>query len=160
MAPLRRRDLPEDLNEVTEVIVDSAVEVHRHLRAGHREAHYEEALVMELTARGRRVERQVPFQLSYKDRPLGGRLVCDLIVDSRVIVEVKAVEELHGLHEAQLISYLAASGIEAGLLLNFNAPTMRGQMRRFLRPRAPIFRSSVAAEGRNGNDCAGSPRSL
>lgn len=96
-------------------------EVYRQLGHGFLEKVYENALVMELQGRGIAVEAQAPFSVRYKG-VIVGEYCADLVVDDRVIVEVKAVERLHPAHEAQILNYLKATGKKVGLLVNFNHP--------------------------------------
>jgi GxxExxY protein len=95
-----------DENQVTDAIIGSAIEVHRILGPGLLESIYEECLVVELTLRSFRSERQVPIPLSYKGRRVGGDLKIDLIVEDHIVVELKAVEKLLPVHQAQLLTYL------------------------------------------------------
>ncbi|HUS68447.1 MAG TPA: GxxExxY protein [Kofleriaceae bacterium] len=107
----------------------AALEVHRTLGPGFLESVYEEALALELTCRGIPFERQCPAVVEYKGRRVGeGRL--DFLVDRKVVVELKAVEQLGEYHTAQVLSYLRATNCRLGLLLNFNAVLLRGGMRR------------------------------
>ncbi|MCC7204387.1 MAG: GxxExxY protein, partial [Phycisphaeraceae bacterium] len=94
------------------------------LGPGYLEVIYEKAMAVEMSLRGLAFSQQVPIELRYKGQPVGeGRL--DLLVDSQVIVELKAVESLATIHQAQLLSYLRATGLRLGLLLNFNVPVLR-----------------------------------
>jgi len=110
----------ERLNTLTQQIIGAAIEVHRALGAGLLECAYEACLHFELMKRGLKVERQKPLPLEYD----GVRLDCayrmDLVVDGAVVIEVKSVESLERVHEAQMISYLKISGLKVGLILNFN----------------------------------------
>ena len=102
-------------------IVGAAIEVHRHIGPGQLESVYQTTMVHELGLRGIAHRTQVPVELLYK-----GLFVTtfrlDLVVDDRVVVELKAVDRFHPEHRAQVISYLRATGIRLGLLINFNAP--------------------------------------
>ena len=122
-----------EAKELTAAIIGAAMEVHRTLGLGLYEAVYEECLCHELKLRGIAFERQVALPVSYKgmDLPLGYRL--DLVVEDRVVLELKSVDELTGRHEAQLLTYLRLSGNRVGLVLNFGAKTIKdGIMRRVL----------------------------
>lgn len=119
--------------EVTEQVIGAAIDVHRVLGPGLLESAYEHCLCHELQLRGMRFERQVELPLFYKDLrvPLGYR--ADIIVEQCVVLELKAVERLLAVHEAQLLSYLKLSRIQVGLLLNFHARVMKqGILRRVL----------------------------
>jgi len=128
--------------DVTEGVIGGAIEVHRTLGPGLLESVYEECLAVELGLRGLRCERQRPIPLEYKGRRLGVDLKIDLLVDDRIVVELKAVENLLPVHEAQLITYLRLSGKEVGLLINFNVPLLKDGLRRFLN--SPPLRASVS----------------
>lgn len=105
-------------SEVTDAVICCFYSVYNTLGYGFLEKVYENALAVELTERGLSLQQQVPIQVLYKRVPVG-QYVCDLLVDSKVIVEVKAVRSLLPEHEAQILNYLKATGIEVGLLLNF-----------------------------------------
>lgn len=119
-------------NEITEAIVGAAIEVHRHLGPGLLESAYEECLCRELALRRVPFERQ--RQLPVEDK--GFRLECgyrlDLVVAQTVVVEVKAVEALLPVHEAQLLTYLRLGGWNIGLLLNFHTPRLKDGLRRLV----------------------------
>ena len=107
-----------DVNELTYAINGAAFEVNRLLGPGFLEKVYENALLVELKRRGLRAEAQVPVPVSYKSEVVG-EYVADIIVEGKVLVELKTVEQLDRIHEAQLLNYLKATGIEVGLLVNF-----------------------------------------
>lgn len=113
-------------------IVDAGLKVHRALGPGLLESVYEACLVHELGLRGLTVRRQVPQPLEYEGLRLDAGYRLDLLVEDRVIVEVKAVEALSRLHEAQLITYLKLSGLRLGLLVNFNVVLFKDGVRRLL----------------------------
>jgi GxxExxY protein len=121
-----------NLNQVTGEIIGAAIEVHRTLGPGLLESAYESCLAHELGMRGIRVERQKPIPLLYKGlaRECGYRL--DLLVAQRVVVEVKAVEHLLPIHEAQVLSYLKLAHCPVGLLINFNVKVLRDGIRQFI----------------------------
>ena len=109
-----------DENEISKIIVGSAIEVHRELGGpGLLESIYEEALCRELVIRGLDVQRQCPVNVEYKGLELGKKLVLDLLVEDKVVVEVKSVEKRNPIYEAQLLTYLRASRKKLGLLVNF-----------------------------------------
>ena len=109
-----------DKDPLTDKIIGCAIEVHKNLGPGLLESVYKECLHYELLNNGLFVERQKGIPLIYKDKKLDSNLVLDLLVEKSVIVELKSVECLNPIHEAQLISYLKLSGIHTGLLINFN----------------------------------------
>lgn len=106
--------------DTTRTIIGALYEVHGTLGSGFLESVYANSLVVELNAAGLRSERHVPFEIVYRGQPVG-RYIADLIVESKVVVEVKAVRAIEAAHRAQLLNYLRASGLEVGLLLNFGA---------------------------------------
>ena len=106
------------INDVTYQINGAVFEVNRILGSGFLEKVYENALLVELRKRGLRAEAQVPIKVGYKGEIVGDYFA-DLIVNEQVIIELKTVDRLENIHEAQLINYLKATGIEVGLLVNF-----------------------------------------
>ena len=107
-------------NEISKVIVDAAIEVHRELGGpGLLEDIYEEAMAEELRLRGMTVERQLPVQLKYKGKTLQKLLRLDLKINGLVIVDNKAVSEWHPVFEAQMLTYLRLTGLKLGLVINF-----------------------------------------
>jgi GxxExxY protein len=104
--------------EVTGEIIGAAFEVHGQLGFGFLEKVYENALAIELGKRGLKAEQQKPVTVHYKDEVVG-EYVCDLLVDDKVLVEIKTASRLTDAHHAQLLCYLRATGIEVGLLINF-----------------------------------------
>ncbi len=123
-------EFPEQMNDLTREILGAAIEVHRHLGPGLLERVYEVAFLHELKLRGLEVEAQVPIDVRYKDIRIGGQRL-DLLVAGKVLVEIKAVEAFSPVHEAQVLSYLKASGLRIGLLINFNVPRLMDGVRRF-----------------------------
>ena len=122
-----------DLDAVWREVVDAGLAVHRTLGRGLLESVYEACLERELTLRGLAVARQVVAPIDYKGQRIEGAYRLDLLVSDAVIVEVKAVEALSRLHEAQILTYLKLSGLKLGFLLNFNAVQLRHGLRRFVR---------------------------
>ena len=104
-------------------------EVNRLLGPGFLEKVYENALLLELNAKGLRAESQVPITVKYKDKVVG-EYFADIVVENRIIVEIKAVEKLLKIHEAQLLNYLKATGYKLGLLINFTYP--KAEIKRFV----------------------------
>jgi GxxExxY protein len=105
-------------DKLTEEIIGCAYRVHNELGAGFLEKVYENALCIELAEAGLQVEQQVPVQVSYRGH-LVGDFCADLLVEEKVIVELKAVRDVVREHEVQLVNYLNATGVEIGLLINF-----------------------------------------
>lgn len=115
----------EELNKITEAIIGAAIEVHRNLGPGLLESAHRECLRCELIQRGYEAFQEVPLPLKYKEVFLDCGYRLDLLVNDAVIVEIKSVESLAAIHEAQLISYLKISGGKIGLLLNFNVKMLK-----------------------------------
>ncbi|MBA3346881.1 MAG: GxxExxY protein [Gemmatimonadales bacterium] len=115
---------------VSHAVIGAAIEVHRQLGPGLLESIYERALCRELWLRGVPSERQVLLPVAYKGVDLDVAVRLDLIVEGKVIVEVKAVEALAPIHRAQLLTYLKLSALPLGLLLNFNVTLLRHGVRR------------------------------
>ena len=104
--------------ELTKKVIGCAFKVHNSLGSGFLEKVYENALRIELSRAGLRVEQQIPIQVYYQGEVIGD-FVSDLLVEKRLVVELKAIEKLTKLHEAQLVNYLTATGLDIGLLINF-----------------------------------------
>jgi GxxExxY protein len=107
-------------NPLTEKVIGCAIEVHRTLGPGLLESTYLHALAHELDLRGIKFRMEHPLQVDYKDVSLDCGYRVDLLVDDRLIVELKSVEALKGIHTAQTLTYMKLSGIGTGLLINFN----------------------------------------
>lgn len=113
------------IDRITSTIIGAAIEVHRSLGPGLLESAYEACLVYELTERGLRVEQQKPLPLTYKQVHLDCGYRLDLLVEGQVVVEIKSVERLLPIHQAQVLSYLKLSGSKVGLLINFNTKVLK-----------------------------------
>jgi GxxExxY protein len=107
-------------NEISEKIIGRSIEVHKTLGPGLLESAYQECLFYELQKAGLHVEKQKPLPLIYKEVRLDAGYRLDLIVESKVIIEVKSIEVLNDIHTAQVLTYLKVSGCKVGLLINFN----------------------------------------
>ncbi len=120
------------LNEVSETIIGCAIEVHREIGPGLLESAYEECLWFELKSRKLNSQRQVPLPITYK----GNRLDCgyrmDIVVENSIIVELKTVDLIKPVHEAQLLSYLRLSDRRLGLILNFHVSFMKRGIKRMV----------------------------
>jgi GxxExxY protein len=112
-------------NEISKIIVDSAVAVHRELGPGLLESVYEIVLAYELQQRGLRVNRQVPIAIRYKDMSFGKAFCADIVVDRKVIVALKLVEQISEAHKKQVQTYLRLTGCKLGFLLNFGEALMK-----------------------------------
>ena len=120
------------VNQLTEKIIGAALEAHRHLGPGLLESAYETCLAYELEQLGLAVERQKALPLTYKEIRLDQGYRLDLLVEQQVIVELKVVERVIDVYEAQMLSYLKLSGCRVGLLLNFNTKLLKDGIHRFV----------------------------
>jgi GxxExxY protein len=123
--------LPDTTERLAAEIVDAVFEVHKELGPGLLESAYKAALTIELEPRSLSFEREREVLLHYKGRPLMMHRL-DLVVGGEVLVELKAVERLHPVHLAQVISYLKSANLHLGLLVNFNAAWIKGNIRRIV----------------------------
>ncbi|MBA3406209.1 MAG: GxxExxY protein [Gemmatimonadaceae bacterium] len=126
-----RRSFVDD--PLTGQIIGAAIEVHRLLGPGLLESAYEECLCFELKILGVPFERQVPLPIEYKSMRMLHAYKVDLVIDNAVVVELKAVEKILPVHEAQVLTYLRLAGFERGLLLNFNSVPLKAGIRRLNR---------------------------
>ena len=109
-----------DLNSITGEIIGAAIDVHKEIGPGLLEGIYQRCLVYELESRGIGVEAEVPLPVIYKEMKFDAAYRADLIIDKKIIVELKAVDQMSPLFTAQLLSYLKMSSLTLGLLINFN----------------------------------------
>jgi GxxExxY protein len=119
-----------DENAIGKVVVDAAVQVHRELGPGLLETVYEVVLAHELEHRGLRVERQVPVPVVYRDLRFEEGFRADIVVEGKVIPELKSVEQVSKVHAKQLFTYLKLKGLKLGFLLNFGANLMKDGIER------------------------------
>ena len=119
--------------DTTYRIISAAIAVHRELGPGLLESVYRQCLAHRLRADGLDVKQEVPIPLRFQDLVLDGCFRADLIVDDKVLIELKAVESIQSLHESQVLTYLKLSGIRVGLLINFNVRRLRSGIHRFVR---------------------------
>ena len=120
-----------DDNSITGAVIGAAIEVHKLLGPGLLESAYEECLAREFDLRGIHYDRQKAVPVVYKDVKLDCGYRIDLVAEGRVVVELKAVENLAPIHEAIVLTYLRLSGCKIGLLINFNVVTLKEGIRRF-----------------------------
>ena len=118
------------VNEITAAIIESACKIHTKVGPGLLESAYEAILARELTKRGLTVERQKPYPIYWEGEALAEEFRVDLLVDGRVIVELKSTEAMHPVHPKQLLTYLRLSGLSIGLLLNFGQARMKDGIKR------------------------------
>jgi GxxExxY protein len=123
----------EGIETLAREIVDSGLKVHKALGPGLLESAYEHCLAYELHARGIGLHRQVALPIIYEDTKLDAGYRLDILVENAVIIEIKAVDALTRVHEAQLLTYLKLSGYRLGFLINFNTPLFKHGLRRFRR---------------------------
>jgi GxxExxY protein len=114
-----------EINELSSKIIGAAIEVHKALGPGLLESAYEECLCHELSLQGLRLERQKPLPIIYKGKQLDCGYRLDVVVENKIIIELKACEKIEPIHRAQLLTYLKLSNLNLGLLLNFNVPVLR-----------------------------------
>ena len=122
----------DERDPLTAKVIGAAIEVHRVLGPGLLESAYEECLCWELTAAGLTVRRQVPLPVVYKAVKLDCGYRLDVVVDGQLILELKTVEQLLPIHEAQLLTYLKLSGLRKGLLLNFHSSVLKNGIKRMV----------------------------
>ena len=120
------------MNKITEGIIGAAIEVHKNLGPGLLESAYQAALAYELTEHGFKIEQQKSLPLLYKNVKLESGYRLDFLVNDKVVVEIKSMEGLAPIHEAQLLSYLRLSNCKVGLLINFNVKLLKQGIKRIV----------------------------
>jgi len=121
-----------ETNQITEKIIGCAIEVHKNLGPGLLESAYEECLYYELNHHGLHVKRQLALPVVYKDVKLDAGYRIDLMVENKVIVEIKSVDAIAEIHKAQLMTYMKLANIKVGLLLNFNVTRLKDGIIRWI----------------------------
>ncbi len=124
--------LMERANQLSKQLIGAAIEVHRHLGPGLLESAYEACLCHELTLQGIAFERQVPLSIAYKGLQVDAAYRLDVTVPGLVVLELKAVDKLESIHEAQLLTYVRLSRTWLGLLINFDVPVLRDGIKRLV----------------------------
>jgi GxxExxY protein len=124
------KEYPE--KELTEKVIGAAIEVHKQLGPGLLESIYQACLARELALCGIKFEQEKPLPVEYKGVHLDCGYRLDFIVEQKVIIELKAVDELNSNHKAQLLTYLKLTGCKVGLLINFNVPLLKDGIRRLI----------------------------
>ena len=124
--------MTNEMNRITDIIISAAIAVHRELGPGLLESAYEACLVYELIQYGLSVERQKSVPVTYRGVKIDCGYRIDLLVEDKVVVELKAVERLELIYEAQLLSYLKLSGYQIGLLINFNVRMLKQGIKRLV----------------------------
>lgn len=120
------------VNQTTEAVIGAAIEVHRHLGPGLLESAYEECLCQELKLRNIPFKRQVPLPINYKGLQLDCSYRIDLLVNDELVIELKAMDAILPIHEAQVITYMRLGGWKVGLLLNFGLPMLKQGIKRLV----------------------------
>jgi GxxExxY protein len=123
--------LPKEHEKLIQRVIGAAIEVHRHLGPGFLESIYERALCHELKLQAIPFEKQVEILVPYKDISIPGQRV-DLIIDEFLVLELKAVEDILPIHEAQLLSYLKSTELKIGLIINFKVTQLKSGIRRII----------------------------
>jgi GxxExxY protein len=118
--------------DITSSIIGSAIEVHKLLGPGLLESAYEECMIYELNKKGLSILKQKPVPVIYKEIKLNCGYRLDLLVENKVLVELKAIEAIHPVHEAQVLTYMKFANIKVGLLINFNILVLKNGIRRFV----------------------------
>ncbi|MBN2489913.1 MAG: GxxExxY protein [Planctomycetes bacterium] len=121
-----------DFDELSNRVIGCALEVHRHLGPGLLESTYDECLAQELDLSGIGFKRQWPVAIEYKGRKLHSAYRIDFLVEEKLIVELKSIDEVAPIHEAQLLTYMRHAGVSIGLLINFNTRVLKDGIRRFV----------------------------
>ena len=119
-------------NEISNVIIGRAIEVHRHLGPGLLESAYKECLSYELTQAGLLVEKELAMPVTYKEVMLDHGYRIDLLVEKKVVIEAKTVEDLTDVHVAQLLTYLKLGNFKLGLLINFHVSLLKNGIKRLI----------------------------
>jgi len=120
------------MNEITEKIIGSAIEVHKTIGPGLLESAYEECLAHEMQLCGLKFERQVPLPVIYKSIKLDCGYRLDFLVEKVIVLELKAVDSIQAIHKAQLLTYLKLGGWTVGLLINFNTHVLKAGIQRIV----------------------------
>src|SRR5690554_400453 len=119
-------------NDITSEIIGAAIEVHKALGPGLLESAYNECLAYELGGRGLLVQREIPLPIVYKEIELDHGYRMDLLVENKVVVELKSVEKLTDIHTAQILTYMKLGGYDLGLIINFHVKFLKDGIRRFV----------------------------
>lgn len=127
---LHHRDTETQRDSLSELVIGAAIEVHRHLGAGLLESAYEECLCYELAQKQITFLRQLELPVKYKNLQLNSSYRIDLIVEKSLLLELKSVDKLLPIHEAQLLTYMKLGNVSTGLLINFNVPVLKNGLKR------------------------------
>jgi GxxExxY protein len=124
--------IPDEDETICTQVIGAAIEVHRHLGPGFLESIYRQALAWELAQQGFRVEEEKIIVVAYKQLQIAGQRL-DLLINGRVVVEIKCVDAFHPIHRAQVLSYLKTTNLRLGLLLNFHEEVLKDGIKRVVR---------------------------
>lgn len=138
------------IDEVSGVVVDTALSVHRGLGPGLLESVYETVLAAKLVGLGYKVDRQVPVDIEFEEMVFKAAFRADLVVADCLLIEVKSVEQLNAAHAKQLLTYLRLTSRPVGLLLNFGGETLKGNMRRIVNDYKPSASSRLRVNQKLG----------
>jgi len=130
---MRQPELSSNLERIASEIVDAAFQVHTNLGPGLLESVYEACMAYELRKRGLNIKTQLHLPIRYGDIEIEAGLRLDILVADLVIIEVKAVEEMLPVHEAQMLTYLKLTNLSLGFLINFNVPRIKSSIKRMVR---------------------------
>jgi GxxExxY protein len=119
-------------NEISKIIIGCAIEVHKQLGPGLLESAYQECLFYELKQKGLKVDKEKPMPIVYKEVKLDHGYRIDLLVENKVVIEIKTVEKLHEVHTAQVLTYLKLGNYKLGLLLNFDVSLLKNGIKRII----------------------------
>ena len=119
-------------NEISQIVIGAAIEVHRALGPGLLESAYQECLLYELKERGLKVKKEVSMPIEYKEVQIDHGYRMDLLIEEKVVVELKTVDELHEVHTAQILTYLKLGNYKLGLLINFNTKLLKHGIKRYV----------------------------
>ena len=125
-------DLPQEVEDAAHRAIGCLITVHRLLGPGYKEIIYQRAVCLEFDAQGIKFERETKILVPYKTWKIPGQTI-DLIVEGLVLIELKAVPRLREMHRRQVLSYLKSTGLRLGLVVNFNVPILKGNIKRIVR---------------------------
>lgn len=119
-------------NELSNIVIGSAIEVHKHLGPGLLESAYQECLCYELISKGLNIQREVPMPIIYKEVKLDHGYRMDILVENKLVIELKSVEAINDVHIAQMLTYLKLGNYKLGLILNFNVAILKNGIKRII----------------------------
>lgn len=126
-----------EINEITGIIIDTALDIHKELGPGLLESVYEVVLAKSLELRGMKIDRQKPIKFEFRGIIFDEGFRVDLLVENKVIVELKSIEKIAPVHQKQLLTYLKLMGLEVGLLINFNSVLLKDGLHRIVNKYSP-----------------------